>query len=429
MGQKTAVAYGDPSAVKLQAAGLFAGSMQRPTTMNRLVGPMPKMAEAESKTRLQSPASYPIVQCRDFGKGSGDEVKFDFVNPVNAKPIMGDKKAEGRGTGVALSNSSIRVNQARFPVDLGSVMTQVRSPHDLRRLGRPIAQSLMDRYIDQSYLVHLAGARGFHNNMEWVVPLASDGDFSDIMVNTVKAPTKNRHYMSAGSGITPFAVSSGEIALASTSVFNKDIVDDTRTLLESIALPPAPVIFDNDEAAYDSPTRVLLVSPAQFAAFSKDSSFRTYQANALARAQRAKMHPLFAGQTSALWNGILVVQMPKPIRFYAGDTISYSDSYTSETESTCVVPSSFAGAKCAVDRAILLGGQALAHGLAAHPKSGAPYFWSEMEMDHGNSLELLLGAIHGTGKVRFSVDMGDSKQFTDIGVTVIDTAVSLTSEA
>ena len=50
-------------------------------------------------------------------------------------------------------------------------------------------------------------------------------------------------------------------------------------------------------------------------------------------------------------------------------------------------------------------------------------------MDHGNSLELLLGAIHGTGKVRFSVDMGDSKQFTDIGVTVIDTAVNLTSEA
>ena len=141
------------------------------------------------------------------------------------------------------------------------------------------------------------------------------------------------------------------------------------------------------------------------------------------------MHPLFAGQTSALWNGILVVQMPKPIRFYAGDTISYSGSYTSEAESTCVVPSSFAGAKCAVDRAILLGGQALAHGLAAHPKSGAPYFWSEQEMDHGNSLELLLGAIHGTGKVRFSVDMGDSKQFTDIGVTVIDTAVNLTSEA
>ena len=92
MGQKTAVAYGDPSAVKLQAAGLFAGSMQRPTTMNRLVGPMPKMAEAESKTRLQSHASYPIVQCRDFGKGSGDEVKFDFVNPVNAKPSWATRR-------------------------------------------------------------------------------------------------------------------------------------------------------------------------------------------------------------------------------------------------------------------------------------------------------------------------------------------------
>ena len=428
MGEKTNVGYGDAVAVKLQAAGLFSANMQRLTTMNRLVGKMPQIGDAEKNIRIQSSNSYPIVQCRDFGKGSGDEVEFDFINPTNAVPIMGSEKAEGRGTGVSLTNSRIRVNQARFPVDLGDVMTQVRSPVDIRRLGRPIVQSLMDRYMDQSYLVHLAGARGSHNNVEWVVPLASDPRFAKVMVNPIKAPTRNRHYISTGSGIEPFQQSAGEMSIATSDVFNKDIVDDVRTLLESIALPPPPVIFEGDDAAYDSPTRVLLVSPAQFAAFSRDSSFRTYQANAMARAQRAKMHPLFAGQTSALWNGVLIVQMPKPIRFYAGESLAYCASYTSETESAATVPTAFSTTH-AVDRAILLGGQALAHGLAKHPKSGAPFFYSEKEMDHSNSLEILMAAIHGAGKIRFEVDHGDSKQFTDLGVTVIDTAVALTAEA
>ena len=428
MGQKTNVGFGDPTAVKLQAAGLFSANMQRLTTMNRLVGKMPKQADAEKNIRIQSSTHYPIVQVTDFGKGSGDEVEFDFVNPINAVPIMGSEKAEGRGTGISLTQNRIRVNQARFPIDLGDVMTQIRSPTDIRRLGRPILQSLMDRYMDQSFLVHLAGARGSHNNIEWVVPLASDPRFNKVMVNKVQAPTKNRHYMSTGSGIEPFKQAAGEMSIATTDVFNKDVVDSVRTLLESIAMPPPIVVFDGDDAAYDSPTRVLLVSPAQFALFSQDPSFRTFQANSMARAQRSKMHPIFAGQTSALWNGILVVQMPKPIRFYAGDSLAYCASYTSEAESTATVPAAF-GTTNAVDRAILLGGQSLAHGLARHPESGSPMYYSEKPMDHGNSLEVLMACIHGAGKVRFEVDHGDSKQFTDLGVTVIDTAVPLTAEA
>jgi N4-gp56 family major capsid protein len=428
MGQKTNIAYGDAVAVKLQAAGLFSANINRKSVMNSLAGKMPQIGDVEKNVRMQSSASYPIVRCQDFSKGKGDEVEFDFINPVVARPFMGDKKIEGRGTGMTLTNNRIRVNQARFAIDLGSAMSSMRTPHDLRKLGRPQLQSLMDRYMDESYLVHLAGARGFHSNISWVMPTTADAEFDAMAVNAVKAPTKNRHFISTGSGIEEMGVTSGETKVATSDVFNRDVVDNIRTMLESMAMPPAPVIFENDEAATDSPLRVLLVSPAQFAAFSQDSTFRTYQANAMARAQRAKMHPLFAGQNSALWNGILVVQMPKPIRFYAGDTIKYCASHTSETESSCVVPSGF-GTTYAVDRAILLGGQALAHGLAKHPNSGAPFFYSEETMDHQNSLEMAIAAIHGCGKVRFEIDHGDSKQFTDLGATVIDTAVSLTPGA
>ena len=424
MATNTHAAYGDRTNMVQQAVGLFATHMQRNTTLNRLTGAMPKgSAGAESTLRKQTSASMPIVRCQDLSKQQGDEVTFHLLNPVGAKPIMGSRNAEGRGVGIGISEDKLRVNQARFPVNLGDAMSTIRSPVEFRKLGRPIAQSLMDRYIDQSLLTHLAGARGFHNNIEWVVPTTADAEFAEILVNPVKAPTKNRHFIADSGAIKPFAINAGEADITTADVLNMSVVDSIRTVMEQIALPPPPVIFEGDKAATDSPLRVLLVSPAQYSGFATDASFRQLQASAIARANQANQHPLFLGE-AGLWNGILIVKMPKPIRFYAGDTIKYCANYTSETESGVVVPSSF-GTTFAVDRAILLGGQAVAEALAASDKSGIPFFWSEKELDHGDKVELLLGAIRGVSKIRFEVDTGSEKQFTDYGTVAIDTAVPI----
>ena len=102
----------------------------------------------------------------------------------------------------------------------------------------------------------------------------------------------------------------------------------------------------------------------------------------------------------------------------------YCADFASETESTCVVPASF-GTQYAVDRAILLGGQAVAQALGRSDKSGVPFFWSEKEMDHGDKVELLIGAILGTSKIRFAVNTGERVEFTDYGASVLDTVVPL----
>lgn len=425
MTNKTNTPYGDKTAQIQQAVGLFASHNQRNTTMNRLTGKMPTgTAGAEMTLRKQSSSHMPIVKCMDLGKSTGDEVTFHLLNPVGAKPIMGSANAEGRGVGMKLSEDRLRVDQARFPVDLGNAMTSIRSPADFRKLGRPVAQGLADKYVDQSNLVHMAGARGFNDNIEWVVPTTADADFAAIMVNPVKAPTKNRHFIAdGGNGVKPFTVNAGEVDLVSTDLLKMDTVDGIRTYMEQIALPPPPVIFEGDEAATDSPLRVLLVSPAQYSTFATDPNFRSFQASAMARASQAKGHPLFKGD-AGLWNGVLIVKMPKPIRFYAGDAIKYCASYTSEAETSCIVPASF-GTTHAVDRAILLGGQAVAEAWAASDKSKIPFFWSEKELDHGDKCELLLGMIRGVSKIRFDVDHGDGSQFTDYGVTVFDTAVPI----
>lgn len=423
MSSKTHAAYGDPKNNTQQAVGLFAAHMQRNGTMAKLTGKMPEgTSGAEATLRKQTTQHMPIVRCMDLGKGTGDEITFHLLNPVSAIPIMGSRVAEGRGTGMKISEDRLRVNQARFPIDLGDAMTSIRSPVDFRALGRPMAQSLMDRYVDQSLLVHMAGARGFQSNIEWVVPTETHPDFEEVMVNPVKAPTKNRHYMAQADGVSVFAQSAGEMSITSADMLKMDTVDSMKSVLDQITLPPPIVKFEGDTMSEDAPIRVWMLSPAQYNKFAADPQFRQFQASALSRASNAGNHPLFKGE-AGLWNGFLLIKMPRPIRFHAGDEIRYCNSYYSETESVTKVPASFTN-KFAVDRSIILGGQAVAEALASSNKSSIPFFWSEKELDHNDKVELLIGAIRGVSKIRFAVDGGvEGKEITDYGVTVVDTAV------
>lgn len=418
--------YGDPKNMVQQAVGLFATHMQRNGTMAKLTGKMPTgTAGAEATLRKQTSQHMPIVRVTDLTKGLGDEVTFNLLNPVNAKPIMGSKNAEGRGTGMTFTQDRLKVNQARFPIDMGDVMTTIRSPVDFRALGRPVAQNLMDRYVDQTLLVHMAGARGSQDNIEWVVPTEKDPDFAEIMVNDVKAPTKNRHYLVDADGVQLFKESGSEISITTADTLKMDTVDSMKTVLDQIALPPPIVRFEGDSMADDSPMRVWMLSPAQYNKFAADPSFRQFQATALARAASAGNHPLFKGE-AGLWNGFLLIKMPRPIRFYAGDEMKYCASYSSEQESIAKVPSSF-GDNFAIDRSIILGGQAIAEAMAAAKGSGIPFFWSEKELDHGDKVELLIGAIRGVSKIRFDIDSGENgSELTDYGITVVDSAVATT---
>ena len=422
---KTTVGAGSPNAQHVQAAGLFFQSMQRNGVLNSLAGKVPRgEAGVAEGLRKQSTTDMPIVRCEDLSRGKGDEVEFHFVQPVNAYPIMGNEVAEGKGVGINLDNTRVRVNQVRFPVDLGNAMTDIRSPVEFRKIGRPIAQSLIDSYQDQVTMTHLAGARGFHNNSEWRIPTADHPKFAEMAVNPVKAPSKNRHFIADGDAIKPFALSSTDVDLAATDLLTMDTVDSIRTVIESIALPPPAIKLPEDKMASDSPLRCLLVSPAQYHSFAADPNFRQFQASALARASKAGNHPLFAGEVG-LWNGVLISKMAKPIRFYAGDKIKYCAAHDSETESDALVPASF-GTTHAVDRALLLGGQALAQAFGKSKHGGLPFFWKEKSFDHDDKDELLIGAILGMMKLRWLVEQGDgTSHYTDHGVIAIDTAVPI----
>ncbi|MEF8755947.1 MAG: N4-gp56 family major capsid protein [Accumulibacter sp.] len=420
----TAIPYGAPQAISLQSVALFSACMQRLTILNRLAGKMPTQDESEDKLRFHTSNDYPIVRCKDLSRGPGDEIKFDLVQPIGGKPIMGAAYAEGNGDPMDFAFDSLRINQYRKPISGGDSMSQQRTPHQLRKLARAQALNFIKRYEDQSALVHLAGARGSDYNIEWAVPLTSDPDFSSIMINPVRAPTRNRHYLASSGSLKKVVAAGNEITIASTDTMTADVIDALRTKLDSMPLPPQGVRFDGDQAADDAPLRVLLVSSEQYTSIVQSTNFRTFQANAMARAGMAKNHPIFMGE-AGLWNGILIVKMPKPIRFFAGDSLRWCASTSSLTETaTDLVPAAF-GTTFAIDRAILLGGQALGEAFGKARKSGDSYFWSEKELDHDDKLEVLVGGIGGKSKIRYLMDFGSGMEYTDHGVIAIDTAVRL----
>ena len=221
-----------------------------------------------------------------------------------------------------------------------------------------------------------------------------------------------------------FKENAGEIDITTTDMFKMDTVDAMKSVLDTESLPTPVIEVENDPSAIDAPLRVWLVSPDQYNKFAADPQFRQIQASAYARASQAKNHPLFMGEVG-IWNGFLIKKMPKAIRFYAGNDMRYSPDAYSETVATAKVPASF-GTNFAIDRSIILGGQAVAEALAASDKSGIPFFWSEKDLDHGDKKELLIGAIRGVKKIRFGVDTGNGAEITDYGVTVVDTVVPIT---
>jgi hypothetical protein len=212
--------------------------MQRLTLINRLAGKMPGQSDAEDKLRFQSTNELPIVRCKDLSRRAGEEVSFDLVQPIGGKPIMGEAYAEGNGDRMDFANDSLRINQYRKPISAGGKMTQQRTETQMRTLARAQALNYMQRLEDQACLVHLAGARGSDNNIEWAIPLASDPDFSSIMINPVRAPTRNRHFLASSGSLKKVVAAGNEITIASTDVMNSDVLDAIRTKLDSMPLPP-----------------------------------------------------------------------------------------------------------------------------------------------------------------------------------------------
>lgn len=409
---QTVIPYGHSLARRVYGAAVFAEMTRAPTFLNRLTGEAPGMSEVVGKLeKMQTSASFPIVRVTDLSTSAGDQVSVDIFNLLQGRPVTGDEKLSGKMMNLTASSMDIKINQMRGGVDTGGRMTAQRTLHNLRTVGRAALAGWWARLSDQIKLVHLAGARGSHNTPDMVVPLASDPIFTEIMVNTVNPPTFDKHFYAGDA--TSLA------SLDGTDILTLNDIDKLRASIDEMPVPMQPIMLPDDPASSDEPLFLLMVTPRQWHYLQNRTgatAWRTFLQNAR---ERGSKNPLFSGEPG-MWNGILIKKMARPIRFQPGEVVTVCTDSADATTTTSTVSANLGvsgGTGYAVDRAILLGAQAMAECWGQHSKSGTHMAWHEEETDHGNTLEASISAVGGWSKLRFRDSTG---YLRDHGVAVLD---------
>lgn len=412
----TVIPYGDALAKKIYSTALFAQVQHEPGFMNLLTGPAPQEAAFDAKMKGQTSPDYPVIRVTDLAKGGGDSISVDLFNLLIGKPVMGDQQIAGKGMSLSSSSQDIVINQYRGMADAGGKMTQQRTKHNLRSICMAGMTNWNARLRDQLCLVQIAGARGTQNTADWVIPLASDGEFSDIVVNAIKAPTKNRQFY-ANDATVPSDIGSND-------ALTLQDIDRVVSVLGESNVPMAPVKFKDDKNSWDDPFYVLFVTERQWLylqARTGQTQWRTVLQNAMARlAPGMKSHPLFSGDVG-YWRNCFVKPLKRyAIRYLTTELVTYdtggADGFT-YTEATAAL-----AAGITMDRAILVGAQALGMVYGKHATSDYFVDWNEELTNHKNNVEISTATMGGCSKIRFRVKnrMDGTNIDVDHGVAVID---------
>lgn len=427
----TNVARGSNLALTQYSVAVTAQIIRAPGQLNALTGSAPKQSDAEANIKLQTDPGMPFVRITDLSTDpKGDKVTVDAFNVTSGKPIMGDRNAEGLGKKLSSSSFEMLIDLATHNVDAGGKMSRQRTRHDLRRLAKAQVMAYFPRLIWQRALTHMAGARGQQVGQSWDIPLATDADFADIMINTVKAPTFNRHLVLDGTG---FVQGGQQLAsLATDDKWKLSNLDNLALILESAETKLPSPRFTGDEQAYDAPLKgCLYLSPGSYNDLITDltsgNNLRAFQALVEQRVKYAKDSAIFRGECG-IWRGILVKKMEHSIFFNASASAQYISSANrlTETESAVTVNAGLSTTHQA-ERAILLGAQALARAEGAS-NSGVQAAIIENTYNAGRNYEYLAEFMGGEAKFRFKFPNanGDAEP-TDNGIYVIDAATAKVS--
>jgi hypothetical protein len=424
----TSVPRGHALVNKQFSTALSAMAVRQPTPLTALTGPMPSHDKAMKKIKQQTTTEMPVVRVDELAKGPGDVVQVDCAHVIKLRPVMGDTNASGKGASLKYSTKDVYLDMATLPVSAGGKMTAKRTPHSMRQNAAAQLARAIPAFRWQRALSMLAGARGEQDGTDWVLPLATDPEFVDMMVNTLRAPTYNRHFVVNAASLTQGGLQTASIA--TTDLLKLSHIDELAALWDEFSIKMSPIRVPGDPAAGDDPIKgILYVDPLVWDGLITEQTtgynIRTFEQNALKRASYDGLsrHPLFAG-SPLFWNGILVKKMSYAIRFNGGSSYKYVPvaNRLDATETTGTIPA--LGGTHVVARSVFLGAQALAMVSGGNQDSEEAYSLLEERTNFGRNLELA-GEIMGTeDKLRWKLPnaSGDLEE-TDFGVLVIDSVV------
>ena len=425
----TSVPRGNALANKQFSQALSAMAVRQPTPMNALTGAMPTHDGAMRKLKQQTTSEMPIVRVDELSKGPGDVVQVDCAHVVKLRPVMGDRNAEGMGASLKYSSKDITLDMATLPVSAGGKMTQKRTAHSMRLNALAQLKRGIPAFRWQRCLSMLAGTRGKQDGTDWILPLASDPEFAEMMVNIIRAPSYNRHWVVNGTTLTQGGAQLASIA--TTDTLRLSHIDELAAIWDEMTIKMAPIQIPGDPAAGDDPIKgILLVDPlvwdTVFTDTTAGNNIRTFETNAIQRAKYGELnrHPLFAG-SPILWNGILMRKMQYAIRHDASDAVAHVTvgNRLTGTETNVTVAAGLSTTH-QMARSVFLSAQALAVVSGGNQTTEESYSLLETHTNFDRNLELA-GEIMGVeDKLRWLLPNASGElEMTDFGVAVIDSVV------
>jgi N4-gp56 family major capsid protein len=395
-------------AAKAFGAALFSHTRRQNSFVNMMTGAAPKAAAKDKNNgKNQTEKGAPIVMINDLESEAGDNVEMDLFHNLVQRPTMGDKKLAGRGESLSKTAFDLKIDQGRHVVDSGGKMSQKRTAHNLLSVAKTLLGNYFNDLQDEIAMYQLAGARGSYEADGIIIPASGDAEFNEIVVNPLQAATYDRHVF--GGDATTFE------GIDSADVMSLNVIENIALILEEQANPMKHIEFEADQMANESPFYVLFVTPRQWEdlwSSMTDRKVQELQAQAMKRGNGFN-HRVFKGDV-IMWRNILVRKYNKPIRFYAGDTVAVAGN-----NKTGATSDKTAGTN--IDRAILLGGQALANAYGK-ASSGTHFSMHTEKTDHENGRETSIAWMNGLKKVRFEDRSG---RVNDYGTMVVDTAITL----
>lgn len=402
----TYISSGSKLTPKQVSTALYTRNTRGANFSNLLFDPAPQKANLKkTDPSMQSGPGAPIVRVNNLTKSAGDTVSVDVFNPPKKRPTMGDRALAGRGESLVFNSFEAKINQGRHMLDSGGRMSQQRTEIQLVGLCSQLLRPYYNQLADEITTIHLAGARGTDVS-DWIVPLDTDEEYAEMLVNEVTPPTFDRHF---------YANDASSLSnLDSTDKFSLDDIDRFRLAQNKSINPLQAVKYEMDSASDEFPFYVAFLSPTQWYDLNKSATAQTLatlRAQAMTRAGKMN-HPLFTGECY-MHNNVLIKPMKKPVIFEAGTVVRVctNSANAATTNVTCAVKT---------ERAIFLGAQAL---LDVYGSLGeGDHFNINIEKtDHGNSKEISAAWMNGRAKTRF---LNRNGFMSDFGVAVMDTAVS-----
>ena len=421
----TSVPSGSTLALPQHSNAVTAQIIRAPGNLAAMTGPAPKgQDQAESNLKLQTSPGMPFVRITDLSVDpKGDTVYVDAFDVTGGKPIMGDRNAEGHGKALTSSSFPVKIDLATHNVDAGGKMARQRTRWDLRRLAKAEIAAYFPRLVWQRAITHLFGMRGSQTGQSWDIPLDTDDDFVEIMINAVKAPTRNRHYVLDD---TNGLVVGGELvnSLATADVWKLSRLDELALILEAMETKiPSPQIV-GDEQMVDAPLKgILMMPPGSYNSLITDvtagNNLRAFQSAVEQRQKWAPNSAVFRGECG-IWRGILVKKMNHTIYRNAGEAVRYvaaADRLTA-TESSTTVAGGLSTTH-QLERSVLMGAQCLARAEGAS-NSGVQAAIIENTYNAGRNYEYLGEFMGGEAKFRFKFPNPEGNKEPTDNCLVID---------